>query len=142
MPPVLNMPELRIWQGCRYARVTKGAEYAWISLSIPLKCLNVCEYALIKLNMIDYACIYLHRVLNMPQFWICLMLYIYGHHECLMNTEPLIYLYCFAFLVFGKNGIDVWQKKNVNLLYSLAFFFGEFPWNISQYQYTILDEIK
>ena len=27
-PPVLNMPELRIWQGCEYARVTQGAEYA------------------------------------------------------------------------------------------------------------------
>ena len=29
MPPVLNMPELRIWQGFEYARVTQGAEYAW-----------------------------------------------------------------------------------------------------------------
>ena len=27
-PPVLNMPGLRIWQGCEYARVTKGVEYA------------------------------------------------------------------------------------------------------------------
>ena len=36
MPSVLNMPgELRIWQGCEYARVTKGVEYAWISLNIP-----------------------------------------------------------------------------------------------------------
>ena len=25
-PPVLNMPGLRIWQGCEYARVTQGAE--------------------------------------------------------------------------------------------------------------------
>ena len=27
--PVLNMSGLRIWQGCEYARVTQGAEYAW-----------------------------------------------------------------------------------------------------------------
>ena len=32
-PPVLNMPGLRIWQGCEYARVTQVAEYAWISLN-------------------------------------------------------------------------------------------------------------
>ena len=32
-PPVLNMPGLRIWQDCEWARVTKGAEYAWISLN-------------------------------------------------------------------------------------------------------------
>ena len=25
---VLNMPGLRIWQGCEYARVAQGAEYA------------------------------------------------------------------------------------------------------------------
>ena len=25
---VLNMPGLRLWQGCEYARVTQGAEYA------------------------------------------------------------------------------------------------------------------
>ena len=30
MPPVLNMPGLGIWQGCEYARVTEGAEYALI----------------------------------------------------------------------------------------------------------------
>ena len=33
-PPVLNMPWLRIWHGCVYARL-QGAEYAWISLNIP-----------------------------------------------------------------------------------------------------------
>ena len=27
-PPVLNMPERRIWQGCEYVRVTQRAEYA------------------------------------------------------------------------------------------------------------------
>ena len=26
--PVLNMPGLRTWSGCEYARVTQGAEYA------------------------------------------------------------------------------------------------------------------
>ena len=25
---LLNIPGHRIWQGCKYARVTKGAEYA------------------------------------------------------------------------------------------------------------------
>ena len=25
-PPIVNMARLRIWQGCEYARVTKGAE--------------------------------------------------------------------------------------------------------------------
>ena len=34
MPPVLNMPGLRIQQGCEYARVRKGGEYAWISLNM------------------------------------------------------------------------------------------------------------
>ena len=34
-PLVLNMPELRIWQGCEYARVPQGAQYAWISLNMP-----------------------------------------------------------------------------------------------------------
>ena len=33
--PVLNMPGLRIWQGCEYAKVTQGAEYAWIILNMP-----------------------------------------------------------------------------------------------------------
>ena len=27
-PPVRNLPELRIWQGCEYARVKQGADYA------------------------------------------------------------------------------------------------------------------
>ena len=37
-PPVLNMPGLRIWQGCEYeyVRITLRAEYAWISLDMPL----------------------------------------------------------------------------------------------------------
>ena len=39
--PVLNMPELRIWQTCEYVRVTQVGEYAWIML-----------------NMLEYACIY------------------------------------------------------------------------------------
>ena len=32
---VLNMLGIRIWEGCEYARVTKGTEYAWTSLSMP-----------------------------------------------------------------------------------------------------------
>ena len=51
----LLMPELRIGQGCKYASVTKGTEYARMSLNIPLKYLNMCEYALIMLNMLQYA---------------------------------------------------------------------------------------
>ena len=34
-PPVLNMPGLSIWLGCEYVRVTQGAEYVWVSLSLP-----------------------------------------------------------------------------------------------------------
>ena len=33
-PPVFNMPGLRMWQGCEYARVTQGVEYAWINLNM------------------------------------------------------------------------------------------------------------
>ena len=33
------MPGIRIWQGCEYARVTQGAEYAWISLNMSWLCL-------------------------------------------------------------------------------------------------------
>ena len=33
-PPILNMPVLRIWQGCEYKSVTQGAEYVWISLNM------------------------------------------------------------------------------------------------------------
>ena len=60
-PLVLNMVGCRIWQGCEYVMVTQGAEYAWISLNMPLKCLNICEYTLITLNMIWYAGIYLKK---------------------------------------------------------------------------------
>ena len=52
----LNMPGLRIWQGCGYARVTQGSEYAWISFhngSNALICLNNAEYAWICLNVPD-----------------------------------------------------------------------------------------
>ena len=44
MPLVLNMLGIRICQDCEYARVTQGAEYAWIIL-----------------NMLEYACIYLNK---------------------------------------------------------------------------------
>ena len=68
--PVLNMPRLRIWQGCKYARVTQGAEYA----------LTMSQYAwlsLLTLNMIKYAGIYLKkqsaeytRILNVSDAYI------------------------------------------------------------------------
>ena len=35
MHPVLNMPSFRIRQGCEYAKVTQGAEYALIDLNMP-----------------------------------------------------------------------------------------------------------
>ena len=54
-PPVLNMLGLRTLQGCEYARVTQGAEYAWISLNIPQKCLDIHEYVLITLHIIEYV---------------------------------------------------------------------------------------
>ena len=50
-----------------------------------------------------------------------------GYHERRTNTELLIHLCCFAFLVFGINSIFFDKKKNDNLVDSLAFFFEEFP---------------
>ena len=35
MTPVINMLGLETWQGSECARVTKGAEYALISLNMP-----------------------------------------------------------------------------------------------------------
>ena len=35
MSLVLTMPEIEIWQSCKYAWVTHGAEYACINLNIP-----------------------------------------------------------------------------------------------------------
>ena len=54
MAAVLNMPGLVIWQGCEYASVLQGAEYALIMPQYH-------EYGLIKLNMLEYACIYLNK---------------------------------------------------------------------------------
>ena len=70
-PLVQYMPGVRIWQGCEYARVAQGAEYAWISLNMPWLCPNIREFALITLNMIELTGIYLKSVeytwiLNMP----------------------------------------------------------------------------
>ena len=53
VPPVLNMPGLRIGQGCEYERVTKGAKKAWIIFKMPQCagiCLNNAEYASVCLN--------------------------------------------------------------------------------------------
>ena len=33
-PPVLNMPQLRMWKGCKYARVTQDAKYTWINVNM------------------------------------------------------------------------------------------------------------
>ena len=61
MPQVLNMPGLGIQQGCEYATATQGAEYA---LKMPRYAhIHACMYnpALIILNMLEYACIYLNK---------------------------------------------------------------------------------
>ena len=50
MPPVLNMPRPRVWQDCEYASYI----WCWIYLNKP-------EYALIMLNMLEYASIYLKK---------------------------------------------------------------------------------
>ena len=80
-PQVLNMLGLRIWHGHEYARVTQ----CWICLNNPEYALIMFNMqfsnALITLNMIEYDGIYLkNRVLNMPEFWMCLMQYIAKGH--------------------------------------------------------------
>ena len=55
------MSELRIWQDCEYVRVTQGAEYASISLSMPYYYLKMREYASVTLNMIEYSGINLKK---------------------------------------------------------------------------------
>ena len=55
------MSGLRIWQGCEYARVTQGAEYVWMSQNMPQYSPNMREYALIRLDMIEYTGIYLKK---------------------------------------------------------------------------------
>ena len=52
------MAKPRIWQVYEYVRVKQGAEYALISLN---KCLNMREYVLITLNMIEYVGICLKK---------------------------------------------------------------------------------
>ena len=77
------MPKSRIWQGCKYARVTQGPEYARISLTMPYQCVNMTEYALITLNMIEHADIYLKKqnaeyaisILNMSDVVHCFIIY-------------------------------------------------------------------
>ena len=60
-PQVLNMSGLRIWQGCEYARVTQGVEYVWMSQNMPQYSPSMREYALIRLDMIEYTGIYLKK---------------------------------------------------------------------------------
>ena len=60
-PQVLNIPGLRKWQGCEYARVTQGAEYAWTSLNMP---------RWICLNNAEYDWIFRH-IPEKPECWIC-----------------------------------------------------------------------
>ena len=61
MCPVLNMPGLKILQGCEYEKLTQGSEYKYplIMVQYPLIWLKHAEYAWICLNMPAYA-----RVLN------------------------------------------------------------------------------
>ena len=76
MPSVPNMSGIGILRSCEYARVTQGSENAWRS----------CEYAItmsqhawirlntagwIRLNIPEY--IWINKVLNMPEFWMCLI---------------------------------------------------------------------
>ena len=53
MSTVLNMPGLQLWQRSEYVKVTQGAK---ICLNNDLR-----EYALITLNMLEYAHIYLNK---------------------------------------------------------------------------------
>ena len=61
MAPVLNMSRPEVGQGCEYTREIQDAEYAWINLSVPKECATMHEYALIMLNMLEPACIYLNK---------------------------------------------------------------------------------
>ena len=61
MAPVLNMSRPEVGQGCEYAREIQDAEYAWINLNVPKECATMHEYALIMLNMLEPACIYLNK---------------------------------------------------------------------------------
>ena len=54
MSPILNMPGLRIWLVCDYTKVTQCCEYAWTCLN---NALNMREFGLIVLNMLEYAII-------------------------------------------------------------------------------------
>ena len=58
--PVLNMPRLRIWQGCNMRglyKVLNLAESAWVCL----KDVSICVNDLTMLNMINYDGIYLKK---------------------------------------------------------------------------------
>ena len=59
--PVLNIPGFRVWLGCEYLRVTRGAEFAWTILNVPYQCFSMCEHALIMLNTLEYAWIHLNK---------------------------------------------------------------------------------
>ena len=70
---VLNMPGLRIWQGCEYARVTQDAKYAWkpeyaLTSKYPLMCLNNAEY--------DWIC---RHTPDKTECWIC-----QNYSECVL----------------------------------------------------------
>ena len=91
MAAVVNMPGPVIWQGCEYASVLQGAEYALIMPQYH-------EYGLIKLNMLEYACIYLNkqgseyrRILNVSDAVdsirsLCKLLRSYRERERIQNT--------------------------------------------------------
>ena len=65
-PPVLNIPGLKIWKGSGWICLNKS-EYRLIMSQYG-------QYALVMLNMIEYAGIYLqNRVLYMPELWMFLI---------------------------------------------------------------------
>ena len=68
---------VRLW-------ICEGYTGCWICLNMPENALIMCQYAYVILNINKYARIYLkkkkkkkkkkkNRVLNMPEFWMCLM---------------------------------------------------------------------
>ena len=64
---------------------TQGLKYAWIKLNMPQKYLNMQEYDLIMLNLLEYACIYLNK--QSSEFWMCLMQYIRSLYKLLSNYQ-------------------------------------------------------
>ena len=58
-PPILNMPGFTIWQDCEYARITQGAECAWISMNMLYL---ISQYAWICFNNAEHNWICRHNL--------------------------------------------------------------------------------